>query len=70
MNHTVTVTNKTGYPTDTEVIIDGKKLPLSHLMDVDINIRPDEIVVASVRLKVDNLEILGNLHEPKNTNPE
>lgn len=61
MDKIVRVENVTGNPLDTKVIVDGKALPLSHLMDVDIRIRPDEIVSVSVELKVDDLNILGKV---------
>lgn len=61
MDNPVRIVNKTGYPRDTEIIVNGKSLPLSHLMEVDIRIRPDEVVVATVELRVDDIEMLGTL---------
>lgn len=62
MKNKVTITNKTGNPDDTEIVVDGKKLPLSHMMSVDISIHPDNgQVLANVELIVDDLDILGEV---------
>lgn len=62
MINVVRVLNSTGNPRDTEIIVGGEKLPLSHLMRVDISIRPDEVVVATVELMVDDIDMLSALH--------
>lgn len=61
MKKIVKVINRTGLAKDTQVIVDGKKLPLSHLMSVDIQIRPDKLTTAIIELRVDDLEALANV---------
>ena len=61
MKKVVRVVNKSGLVHDTEIIVDGKKLPLSHLMNVDVRIRPDEFVTAVIELRVDELETLASV---------
>lgn len=61
MGKVVKVINKTGSPADTQVIVDGKMLPLSHMLNVDVAVRPDGPVVARVSLLVDEVDTLAKL---------
>jgi len=61
MHKIVQIVNKTGYPKDTEVIVDGKPLPLSHMMNVGVSITPDNII-ARVELRVDELDTLAKVN--------
>ena len=63
MKKQVRVINKTGMPQDTQVVIDGKKLPLSHLLKVDINITPDHYNTVDVRLIVDDIDVVADIKE-------
>ncbi len=55
----VSVVNKTGSPTDTEVRINGKLVPLTHLMSVKIVIHPDNGTTAILELRAEEIYIEG-----------
>jgi hypothetical protein len=57
----VKVTNATGLPKDTKISIDGVELEKSALADVDIRIRPDEFITATIELHVDELDVVAEL---------
>jgi hypothetical protein len=57
----VEIVNTSGIPKDTRVFIDGKELPAGSIQVVDIRIRPDEIVTATIDLKVDYMDVTGEL---------
>lgn len=59
----VEVINKTGNPKDTEIIINGNPLPLTPVMNIDIRMRPDDVVTVVVELAVDNVDVIGELRE-------
>ncbi len=66
MSGVVRITNSTGNPKDTKIIVDGKLLPLSHIMDVTIHISPEGQITAGVRLIVDDLDTLAQVNVQEN----
>lgn len=57
----VRVVNKTGNPADTKIYIDGVELSKSLMASVDVRMRPDEVVTATVELFVDDVDVIAEL---------
>lgn len=57
----VRVINTTGIPVDTKIYIDGVELSKSYMASVNVRIRPDEIITATVELFVDDVDVVGEL---------
>lgn len=57
----VKVVNTTGNPRDTQIFIDGVELSKSAMASVDIRMRPDEIVTATVELFVNDIDVIAEL---------
>lgn len=57
----VKVVNTTGNPADTKIFIDGVELSKSRMASVDIRMRPDEMITATVELFVDDVDVIAEL---------
>lgn len=57
----VQVINKTGNPADTKIIVDGVELSKAPMASVDIRMRPDEVVTATVELFVTDVDVVSEL---------
>jgi len=57
MKNKVSISSNTLEPKSVIVTIDGKEIPHSRLMGVDIYIRPDSVISAKVELIIDELDI-------------
>jgi len=57
----VRVVNKTGNPADTKIYIDDVELSKSRMASVDVRMRPDEIITATVELFVDDVDVIAEL---------
>lgn len=57
----VKVVNKTGNPADTKIFIDDVELSKSRMASVDIRMRPDEVITATVELFVNDVDVIAEL---------
>lgn len=57
----VKVVNKTGNPADTKIFIDDVELSKAPMASVDVRMRPDEVITATVELFVTDVDVIGEL---------